>query len=81
MYTSNFNAFCITKTWLSDYISNGEILPSDFVLYCKDMLSRGGGVLIAVNDSMHSSIIPSPIDLEVVSIKLGMTDFLVICCV
>ena len=81
MYTSKFNVFCITETWLSDYISDGEILPSDFVLYRKDRPSHGGGVLIAVNDSMHSSIIPSPIDLEVVSIKLGMTDFLVICCV
>ena len=48
-----------------NYISDGESLPSDFVLYCKDRPSRGGGVLIAVNDSVHSSIIPSPIDLEV----------------
>ena len=49
VYASDFNVLCITETWLSDHISDGEILPSDFVLYRKDRPSRGGGVLIAIN--------------------------------
>ena len=28
VYASDCNDFCITETWLSDKISNGEILPS-----------------------------------------------------
>ena len=59
MYTFNF---CLTETWLSDFICNGEILPTGFVLYRKDRPSRGGGVLIAVRESLFSSFIPSPHD-------------------
>ena len=71
----------ITVTWLSDYISDCEIPPSDFVLYRKDRPSRGGWVLIAIKQSLYCSLIPSPSDIEVVSIKLGLTKEIVICCV
>ena len=33
VYASDCNVFCITETWLSDKISNGEILSSSYVLY------------------------------------------------
>ena len=72
MYASDCNVFCITETWLSDKISDGEILPSGFVLYRCDRPSRGGGVLIAVHKSLPSTLIPSPYDLEVVVVKLTM---------
>ena len=45
---------CITETWLIDLIYDKEILPNKFTLYCKDRESRGGGVLIAVNDLLPS---------------------------
>lgn len=66
VYTFNFCIICLTETWLSDFICNGEILPTGFVLYRKDRPSRGGGVLIAVRESLFSSFIPSPHDLEMV---------------
>ena len=78
VYASTFNVFCIPETWLPDYISDCEILPSDFVLY---LSSRGGGVLITIKQSLYCSLIPSPSDIEVVSIKLGLTKEIVICCV
>ena len=81
VYASDCNVFCITETWLSDQISDGEILPSNFVLYRKDRPSRGGGVLIAVQESMYSTLISSPRDLEVVSVRLGLDNHFVICCV
>ena len=81
MYASDCNVFCITETWLSDKISDGEILPSSFVLYRCDRPSRGGGVLIAVHKSLPSTLIPSPSDLEVVVVKLGLDNDFVICCV
>ena len=72
---------CITETWLSDYVSDGEILPHGYVLYRKDRPSRGGGVLVAVTESLFSSIIPSPPDLEIVSVKIGQGNDSVISCV
>ena len=74
MYGSNYNVFCITEIWFSDHIPDGEILPSDFVLYRKDRPSRGGGVLIAIKETMYSSLIPSPIDLEIVSVRIGLAN-------
>ena len=67
----------ITKTWLSDYVSDGEILPHGYVLYRKDRPSRGGGVLVAVTESLFSSIIPFPPDLEIVSVQGN--DFVISC--
>ena len=81
MYSSNFCIICLTETWLSDYVCDGEILPTDYVLYRKDRPSRGGGVLIAVRDLLFCSSIPSPPSLEIVSIKIGQGYDLVICCI
>ena len=80
MYASDCNVFCITETWLSDQISDGEILPSNFVLYRSDRPSRGGGVLIAVHESIYSALVSSPFDLEVVSVRLGLDNHFVVCC-
>ena len=82
MYTSDCNVFfCITETWLSDKISNGEILPSNFVLYHCDRPSRGGRVLIAVHKSIPSTLIFSPSDLEIVAVRFCLNNHFVICCV
>ena len=67
--------FFITETWLSEIISDCEIIPSDFVLYRKDRPSRGGEVLIAINKSLYSTLLPSP------SVKIGLSNAIVICCV
>ena len=44
VYSSDFTFICLTETWLSDHVSDGEILPNGFVLYCKDRPTCGGGV-------------------------------------
>ena len=69
--------FCVTETWIYDC----EILPSDFLLYRKDRPSRGGGVLVAVNKSIYSSQLPSPPDLEIVSIMLSLDLEFILCSV
>ena len=58
------------ETWLSDCIYNGEILPCGFSLHRKDRVSRGG-VLITVKNFLSSSCLPSPVDLEVISVKIS----------
>ena len=79
VYASKFNVFCITETWLSDSIYDGEILPYDYTLYRKDRLSLGGVVLVAVNCSIPSLLLPSPPDLEVASVKLGLNKEMILC--
>ena len=70
--------YCITETWLSDFVSHGEILPHGYVLY-HNRPTRGGGVLVAVNELLISSLIPSPIDLEVVTVLAGQNDSVISC--
>ena len=70
VYSSPFNVIAITETWLSSTILSKEILPTEFVIYRKDRQSRGGGVLLAVHNKLLSSEIPSPPDLEVLTIKI-----------
>ena len=80
MCASKFNVFCLTETWLSDLIFDSEVLPHHFILYRKDRLSRGGGVLIAVHVSILNSLLSSPVDLEVVSVKIGVNHDLILLC-
>ena len=81
VYSSDFTIFCLTETWLSGHVSDGEIFSNDFVIYRNDRPSRGGGVLIAVKSHVHSSRLPSPPDIEVVSVKIGVDHDFVLCSV
>ena len=65
-----FKIYCITETWLSVFMYDHEIIPSKFNIYRKDRKSCGGGVLIAINESLQSSIISSPENLELISVSL-----------
>ena len=51
------------------------------MLYRKDRPTRGGGVLVAIKQSLTSSIIPSPSDLKIVSVKIGLGNDFALCCV
>jgi len=62
---------CFTETWLSDSFYNNEIFPSGFSVYRKDRSSKGGGVMMAVRDSISVSFSPSPNELEVVSVVVS----------
>ena len=77
----NLVFFAYPETWLSSHIYDSEIFPSNFVVYRKDRSSRGGGVLIAINSLFHSSLIYSPPHLEVISVRLGIKQDIVLCTV
>ena len=69
-----------TESWLSPSILDNEIIPADFSLYRKDRNeSRGGGVFLAVHQSIPSRVIPSPSSIEVVSVQINIPHPLVIC--
>ena len=78
MYSSDFTFICLTETWLSENVSDGEILPNGCVLYRKDRPTQSGGVLIAVKSAVSSSL-PSPTDIEVIFVEVGINHDLVLC--
>ena len=66
VYTNSYDFIGITETWLSNKIYNNEILPSGYVVFCKDCLTRGGGVMLAVRSGIPCQLIDSPSELEIV---------------
>ena len=44
------------ETWLHKKIYTLEILPNNYTVYRKDRSSKGGGVLLAIKNSINSSI-------------------------
>jgi hypothetical protein len=44
------------ETWLHKKIDTLEILPNNYTVYRKDRSSKGGGVLLAIKNSINSSI-------------------------
>ena len=80
-YTSPHKIFAITETWLTDCVYDNEILPSGFNIHRKDRSSRGGGVLVALNNSIGSVVIPSPPDLELIAVKITFHHPLILCVV
>ena len=81
VYSNPFEIYCITETWLSNFVYDNEIIPSKFNIYRKDRKSRGGGVLVAINESLQSSIIPSPDDLEIISVSITHRETIILCTV
>lgn len=81
VYLSKFEIYCLVETWLNDSIFNNEVIPSGYSLYRKDRSSRGGGVLVAVSDSIPSSACSSPVELEVVTVVLQLQQEITLCTV
>ena len=69
-HISQFRIFAITETWLSSHIYDNEILPSNFIIYRNGQNSRGGGVMLAIDQSISIKTIPSPEDIEAVVVHL-----------
>ncbi len=70
VYSSIPGIYAITESWLSNNIFHHEILPQDYFIYRNDRNSRGGGVLLAIHNSLPSRLINSPPDLEVICVSL-----------
>ncbi len=51
-------------------ILDKEILPYGYSIFRNDRPSRGGGVLVAIKNSLSSRIVPSPSHLELIAVSL-----------
>ena len=66
----------ITETWLKPDIPNSDIIPDYFSVYRKDRpgVERGGGVLIAVNNNLLSSVCTElDTECEILWVKIELT--------
>ena len=80
VYTKNFDIICVTETWLNNTVFNNEILPTSYTIYRKDRVNRGGGVLVAINNSIPSQLCHVNNSIEMISVHLNTrTKVLLIC--
>ena len=65
---SIYNVIVLTETWLNETFFNAELMSKDWTIYRTDRdyeglgISRGGGVLIAIHNSLANSMVDIPID-------------------
>ena len=83
VYSSGLKIIGITETWLSNAIYDNEILPTGYNIYQSDRPSKGGGVLLAIDHSIHSSLIFSlifsPVDIEILAVSVLTNPDFIIC--
>ena len=75
----DFDLIAITETWLTNSILNGEILPSDYVVYRRDRTSRGGGVLLAVKNNLSSKQLSLSDDIESIAVEIHSSQTFIVC--
>ena len=81
VYSSSYLTFALTETWLSSSILNGEILPSGYSIYQCDRGSRGGGVMLAVHNSLSSRQLYTPPSTEIVTVEVTVSSPVLVCVV
>ena len=56
VYSEDYDVVAVTETWLNDNILDSEILSHGYSIYRhdRDSSKRGGGVLLAVKQSIES---------------------------
>lgn len=71
IYSSSYDIFLVTETWLTPAIFNNELLPSDYIVYRLDRESRGGGVAIFAKSALNTSLFVNDGSIEGISIVLS----------
>ena len=84
VYSSDFDVICLTETWLTESIFDQEILPNNYNIYRKDRTTRGGVVLIAIKNTIATSVLNSNLpnnELEITTVKLNLHKPIIISCI
>ena len=80
IYSSEFQIIAITETWFRDYNLNNEILPSNFTICRNDFHSSGVGVMLAIDDTITSSLIESHNTLEAITVSVSLHNKQIVIC-
>ena len=81
VFSTGYDQICVTETWLSDHIFDQEIMPSQYSIYCNDRTTRGGGVMIAIKDTIPVTRFSSPDHLEIITVRLELQNPVLLCCI
>ena len=83
--TNSFDIFCITESWLNDYVSDNDVNIDGYVLLRRDRPAHAGGVCLFVKSHLkfksRSDIACS--NVEIICIELFISDCspILLCCV
>ena len=80
IYAADFDVIAITETWLSDNIYSNEILPNNYNIIHRDRDTRGGGVLLAVKNSIPFKQLPVPDEIEIITVEITIQKQIHILC-
>ena len=78
VYLRQPSIFAVTETWLSDFHTDGEIAPTGYNIFRKDRQGRGGGVLLAIDIQIPTTLLFSPPSLEVLTVRLKLNKVIVV---
>ena len=70
IYASDFDIICITETWLNDTVFDSEIIPTGYSIFRRDRGSRGGGVLVAVRETIPVKFLSISDTVEALTVSL-----------
>ena len=80
IYANSYDIIGVSEIWLTSEINSNEILPYGFSVYRNDRPSCDGGVMLAIHNSIPCQFLASPVDIEIVCVKLNLQHS-IICCV
>jgi len=81
IYSTDFRFIAITETWLSNNILDGEVLPTNYTIYRRDRVSRGGGVLLAVKHDLPSVQLLLSSEIESITVEITTNKSFIVCVV
>lgn len=80
IYSNDTDIIAITETWLTKHIYTNELLPCGYNVLRKDRDGRGGGVLLALKDSISFRELSTPNDLETLSAEVTFNNLTFVIC-
>lgn len=80
IYSSSYDIVCVTESWLNPSIFNHEILSNNFTIFRRDRNSRGGGILVAVNNRFQSRLISTHEYIEQINVEMISNEKIQISC-
>ncbi len=85
VYSSDCDILAVTETWLTPRVSDNELIPAGYSIHRLDRSNNktGGGVLIAVKNSLPSTTYTTGVSAEIIGVNITLRqnyNVLFLCC-
>ena len=77
MLSKKFDIVAVSETWLHKNIYNNEILPAGYTLFRSDRGTKGGGVMLAINDKLTCKQLTVPDNIEALAVIINCSKNLI----